>query len=90
MAQLDKFIELTGANTPMEQAFQKAFGMSFENMEKELRAYIGRDRYPVFTGSFQSKLTFETEMQSAPITEAEAQAYLGDLLLHAHRADGEA
>jgi len=90
VAQLGKFLELTGANTPMEQAFQKAFGMTFENMEKELRAYIGHDRYPVFTGSFQSKLTFETEMQSAPITEAEAQAYLGDLLLHAHRADGEA
>src|SRR3979411_680214 len=28
-------------------------------------------------------------MQSAPISEAETQAYLGDLLLHSNRADGE-
>jgi Flp pilus assembly protein TadD len=32
--------------------------------------------------TFEKKLEFDTEMQSAPVTEAEAQSYLGDLLLH--------
>ena len=58
-------------------------------MEKELREYIRHDRYPVLTGRFESKLAVETAMTTAPITEAEAQAYLGDLLLHSNRADGE-
>ncbi|HEY8186398.1 MAG TPA: tetratricopeptide repeat protein [Pyrinomonadaceae bacterium] len=89
MTQLSKFVDLLGTGVPMEQAFQQAFATTFENMEKELRAYIRRDRYPIFTGSFSSKVGYETAMQSAPITEAEMQAYLGDLLLHSHRQESE-
>ena len=90
MTQLGKFVELLSASVPMEQAFQQAFAMSFESMENELSAYIQRDRYPIITGSFKSKVGYDTAMQSAPITEAEAQAYLGDLLLHSNRAESEA
>lgn len=89
MTQLGKFIELLSASVPMEQAFQQAFAMGFESMEKELRAYIQRDRYPIIGGSFTTRVGYDTAMQSAPITEAEAQAYLGDLLLHSNRADSE-
>jgi len=90
MTQMGKFVELLSASVPMEQAFQQAFAMSFESMENELSAYIQRDRYPIITGSFKSKVGYDTAMQSAPITEAEAQAYLGDLLLHSNRAESEA
>jgi tetratricopeptide (TPR) repeat protein len=88
--QMVQFLDLLNANVPMEQAFQKAFSMSFEDMESELLTYIQRDRYPVFSGQFESKVQFNSEMQSAPITEAEAQAYLGDLLLHSNRFEAEA
>jgi predicted Zn-dependent protease len=90
MTQMGKFVELLTASVPMEQAFQQAFAMSFESMEKELRAYIQRDRYPIITGSFKSKVDYDTTMEAAPLTEAEAQAYLGDLLLHSNRAESEA
>jgi len=90
LTQMGKFLELLTADVPMEKAFQQAFETNFESMEKELRQYISHDRYPVMTGHFESKLGFDTEMQAAPITEAEAQAYLGDLLLHSHRTDSEA
>jgi len=90
MTQMGKFVELLSASVPMEQAFQQAFAMSFESMENELSAYIQRDRYPIITGSFKSKVGYDTAMQSAPMTEAEAQAYLGDLLLHSNRAESEA
>lgn len=89
MPQLSKFVDLMSAGTPMEKAFQEAFAMTFESMEKELRAYIQRDRYPILSGSFQSKVGYDSAMQAAPITEAEAQAYLGDLLLKSNRADAE-
>lgn len=87
--QLSKFLNLMSTGVPLEQAFQDAFAMTFESMEKELRAYIQRDRYPILSGSFQSKIDYDSAMQAAPITEAEAQAYLGDLLLKSNRADAE-
>jgi tetratricopeptide (TPR) repeat protein len=90
VTQMANFLKLLSAGVPTEQAFQQAFAMSFESMEKELRAYIQRDRYSITTGSFQSKVAYDTAMQSTPITEAEAQAYLGDLLLHSHRSESEA
>ena len=89
MPQLSKFIDMISAGAPMEQAFQQAFAMSFESMERELRAYIQRDRYPILSGSFQSRVGYDSAMQAAPISEAEAQAYLGDLLLKSNRADAE-
>ena len=89
LPQLGKFIQSMDTNVPMEQAFQQAFETTFEKMEKELRDYIRRDSYPVTSGQFTNKLGFDTEMQSAPITEAEAQAYLGDLLLHSNRTEAE-
>src|SRR6185503_2558000 len=89
MPQLTRFVDLISAGTAMEKAFQDAFAMTFEGMEKELRDYIQRDRYPILSGSFRSKVGYDSAMQAAPITEAEAQAYLGDLLLKGGRADAE-
>ncbi len=89
MPQLSKFVDLISTNVPMEQAFQQAFATTFEKMENELHAYIQNDRYPIISGSFTSKVGYDSAMQSAPITEAEAQAYLGDLLLKSDRAECE-
>ena len=89
MTQLGKFVDLLNTGVPMEKAFQQAFATTFENMEKELKAYIQRDRYPIVNGHFENKLAFDSSMQSAAITEAETQAYLGDLLLHSNRTDAE-
>jgi tetratricopeptide (TPR) repeat protein len=84
---LAEFLELQKSNIPMDQAFQKAFGMPFEAMEKELRNYIKNDRYNVLDGHFRDKIELDINTQATPLTEAEAQAYLGDLLVHSHRKD---
>lgn len=88
--QLGKFMELLNAKTPLEQAFQQAFGTTFDVMEKELRDYIKKDRYNIVTGHFEKKLELDTSTQVTPLSEAEAQAYLGDLLLHSNRKDAYA
>jgi predicted Zn-dependent protease len=88
-AAIDKFMKLTSGDTPMDQAFQQSFDTTFEKMEKELRAYIKHDSYPVTAGRFENKITFDSELQVAEVSEAEANAYLGDLLLHSNRADSE-
>lgn len=85
--QLGKFVELLNTNISKEQAFQQAFQTNFETIEKELREYVQKDRYNVLNGHFERKLEADAEMTSRVISEAEAQAYLGDLLLHSNRKD---
>ena len=85
--QFTKFLDLTAANVSSEEAFQQAFGMTYAAMEKELRDYVKQDRYNVLNGHFTNKLDTDTSAQATPLTEAEAQAYLGDLLLHSYRRD---
>jgi tetratricopeptide (TPR) repeat protein len=85
--QFTKFLDLTASNVPKEEAFQQAFGMPYDAMEKELRNYVKQDRYNVLNGHFTNKLDIDTTAQATPLTEAEAQAYLGDLLLHSYRKD---
>ena len=85
--QFTKFLDLTASDVATEDAFQQAFGMSFDAMEKELRNYVKQDRYNVLNGHFKNKLELDTNAAVAPLSEAEAQAYLGDLLLHSYRKD---
>jgi tetratricopeptide (TPR) repeat protein len=85
--QLGKFMELLAAKTPLEQAFEQAFETPMEVMEKELRDYVKKSHFNVLDGHFEYKLELDTTNQAAPLTEAEAQAYLGDLLAHSKRKD---
>ena len=84
---LAKFLNLLNAGVAMDQAFQQAFGMPVEAMEKDLHNYVRQDRYNLINGHFEHKLELDATTQATPVTEAEAQAYLGDLLLHSHRRD---
>ncbi|HEY6122471.1 MAG TPA: tetratricopeptide repeat protein, partial [Pyrinomonadaceae bacterium] len=81
-AQLGPFLKLIDSGIPTDQAFQQAFRIPFETIEKELRDYIQRNQYPIITGTLTKKVEFDNEIQAASISEAEALAYLGDLLLH--------
>lgn len=85
--QLGKFIERLNFKVPLERAFQEAFGVTFEVMEKDLRNYIRQDRYNIIRGHFERKLELDTNFETKVLTEAEGQAYLGDLLLHSNRKE---
>ena len=87
--QLGKFVDLMADNVPSEQAFRQSFAMSFENMEKEVRGYVQRDRYPTRSSVLESKLGFDAEMKAARLSDAEALAYLGDLMLQGNRSESE-
>lgn len=91
LTQMGKFFELTQKKgVAEEQAFREAFGTDFAGMEKELRDYVRRSNFTGRVVTFERKLEYDAEMQSAPLTEAEAAAYLGDLLLHTNRLDDAA
>jgi FimV-like protein len=88
--QLDKFRGLLHSKVPLEQAFQEAFGVTFEKMETDLRNYVKQDRYRVRLGNFAGKLELNTTTEATKLSEAEAQAYQGDLLLHSNRKEAYA
>jgi predicted Zn-dependent protease len=83
------FLELLRSQEPLEKAVQKAFSTTLENLEGDLRSYIQQDRYRLVQNVFTSKSKPDLQMSSAPVSEAELQAYLGDLLVHSSRADAE-
>lgn len=87
LKQLNKFLDLFARGVPLEQAFAEAFQTDFPHMEKELRQYVEGHSFTGQVATFSQKLTFDSEMQAAPLTDAEAEAYLGDLLLHINRPD---
>jgi tetratricopeptide (TPR) repeat protein len=87
LANFGKFLDLLVNNTSVETAFRDAFQMDYATLEKELRSYVQKKSFRMDIATFEKKLEFDTEMTATPITEAEAQAYLGDLLYHTNRAD---
>ena len=84
---MSKFLTYSMKNVPAETAFQDAFQMTYTQMESELRKYVSRATYQYTTATFKNKLVFDSDMQTTPLSEADTNAYLGDLLYHTDRAD---
>ena len=87
--QFVQFINLLNTGASIEDCFTKAFQTDFATMEKELKTYIGNTTYPVLRYTTKEKLTFDDEMTTEPIGDAEANYYLGDLLAHQRRTEAE-
>ena len=82
--QLGKYLELIAANTPIDDAFKQAFQTDMASLEKELRSYVQSETFRMQFVTFKRRLEFDKDFKSAPLSEAEAEGYLGDLLLHTH------
>jgi tetratricopeptide (TPR) repeat protein len=83
--QLGKFLNLVGANVSIDEACKQAFRLPVETLEKELKKYVEGHSFRMQIATFERKLEFDSELKVAPLTEAQAQGYLGDLLLHTNR-----
>lgn len=88
-AQLARYLELLGAGKTIEESFRAAFKVDFGQMESELRAYTRAARYRERSETFAEPVPHDTaaKLDSRALTDAEVQATLGDLLLHAGRTD---
>ncbi len=78
--QFRQFVNALAQGQPVETSFKQAFQTDYATLERELQNYIGRNSYPAEYVTFNEKLQFDTAMQAAPVSEAEAQFHLGDLL----------
>ncbi|MFN2511000.1 MAG: tetratricopeptide repeat protein [Pyrinomonadaceae bacterium] len=79
------FLDQLRQNISAEKAFRQAFQIDYAGMQKEFRDYLQRHSYNRQIVTLKQKLELNAEMKTAPITDAEAQALLGDLLFHIHR-----
>jgi tetratricopeptide (TPR) repeat protein len=84
--QMAEFTKLISQGLDQEQAFARAFKTDPPTMEKELRRYIGNSSYTTVTYTLPST-EGEKEVSVRLSSEAEAQAYLGNLLAHTNRLD---
>ena len=84
--QLVKFVDMLMSGASADEAFREAMKTDFASMEKELRRYVGNDKY---NGTIYTLATtqVETEMTVKALDEAEVQFYLGNLLFRTRRAD---
>jgi len=82
--QLIRYISQMNSGMSAEENFRQSFQTDYKTMEDELRAYIRRFLFPVLDATFK-ELDFVKEIQSAPLTEAEAHYYMGDLLARGFR-----
>lgn len=86
-AQLSTYLELLGRGLEVEAAFRQAFQSDFATVEQELRDYLRLNKFPQQLITYEQRLEFDTLTRSAPVSEAETQFYLGDLLLHTDRLE---
>ncbi len=86
--QFEKYLSLLAGGRSIDDSFREAFQMSYDEFDRELRQYVqARVAYPALQFKLQSKVDFDRDMQAAPVSDAEAQFYLGDLLMHMNRLD---
>lgn len=83
--ELARFVDRLRAGVGIDDAFQQAFQSSVEAVEKDFKAYIQASKFMATGITFEHKLDYSSEMQVAPLSEADAHAYLGDLLWHSSR-----
>lgn len=85
--QLGKFVDLLLQGNKPKDAFQQAFQSDYATMETELRKYVEQRKFTGTIVPFKEKLIFDNQMQTFPLSDAEAKAFQGDLLYHTHRLD---
>ncbi|HEX6046641.1 MAG TPA: tetratricopeptide repeat protein [Pyrinomonadaceae bacterium] len=85
--QFKRFLQQVGRGEATDKALQDSFGMSVAVLESELKTYVRRGEFSamrIATADPQAYASY-TAMQRSSLTEAEANYYLGDLLLHINR-----
>ena len=85
-AQMVEYTTLINQGVDGEQAFAQVFKSSTEQVEKLLKNYVGRNTYTANTYKLPS-IEGEKELSVNPMSEAEVQYYLGNVLARTNRID---
>ena len=87
--QFKRFLNLITRGDDAAKAMEDSFGMTLDTIDNELRAYIRRNELPTLRMASDDPQAYAsyTAMQRMSLSEAEANYYLGDLLLHIGRGE---
>ena len=75
----------TGSN--VEESVQALYGMRVAELERRMLGYVRGGNYTAVVVNFQSELLSSVASSAAPIADAEADGWLGDLLAQMGRDD---
>ena len=78
--QLSTFIGRVAGGVPQAQAFREAFGCEPEQLDRELEAYLQQRTFRRIAVRLKEPIAIERIGTVTPISDREADAYLGDLL----------
>ena len=86
-AQLTAFLQLQARGAELADAFRQAFQTDFAALENELREYVRQGTYRPQEITLARRVEPGLRANAGPLTEAEGEFYLGDLLMHTNRLD---
>lgn len=77
--QLDKFIGLLIGKKDLKESFKESFNMSFDDLESKVSTYFKIRKFYFTKKRFVEKLTANIKTSNTKLTNAEVEAYFGDL-----------
>ncbi len=84
--QFFKFLDTSmKKDAEFHSSFVSAFGVTPEQIEKELENYIRQQTFSYQQITLKSALAFEKEMTARVLSDADVSYYLGDALFHSNR-----
>jgi len=86
-SQLSKFVAGLQNDLTPEVAFKQAFGTDYADMENQLRKYVTQAQFNYQILTLKDQLAVASQQATTPIDDAQANAYLGDLLYHSNRLE---
>jgi tetratricopeptide (TPR) repeat protein len=85
--QLATYLQLVAQGTAIDASFRNAFQADYATIEKELREYLRRFTMTYFKTTLATKLEVDKALRIDRISDAQAAAYLGEILLRQGRDD---
>src|SRR5262245_14811989 len=83
---LTSYLAMTSNGKSIADNFREAFQTDFPSLQEEIREYVqNRVLWPAIKLKLSEGLNVDREMQTTNLSEAQAEYYLGDLLLHMRR-----
>lgn len=86
----DNFLNAVKNGKAWREAFSAEFQTDLPALERQLRQYVNQKSFSGTVLNTKNKVTFNGELQIIPVSKAEAQTILGDLLYHLNRFDAAA
>jgi tetratricopeptide (TPR) repeat protein len=83
--ELLSFLAKVTGGMPTDLAFKTAYGFELSRLERELQGYVQRPAYEYSPIPFSERIVTRIQPETTRISDAEAEAWLGDLLAHMNR-----